>query len=745
MVRFDIGKRFAACWRNAAAGVLGLALLLGAAHAAADTPGVFRIMPLGDSLTAGYPALHGVSYRLALRNLLTAAGIPIDYVGSQEQDPADPRNDLAHEGLVGITVDGIRGNASWRTYQPDIILLLAGTNDIRNANVARSLFELYRVVEEFKLAQLVDTINADYSRMGRSVQIFVSSLPPQGYPADGTWNSTLTRTMFDFLSGRLSDVPRPVEHDRFVNAYARFLAGQRLAPDLDRIFADADQDGVPGLSDEEADAAVRALATYIINKFIGDYNVKIRALASAYRNVHFVDAGATVTLADMTDGTHPASQEAYEKMAPAWFEVLSAWFAGQDRYWVGGSGLWSDAQHWSFTPGGAGGAAQPGGGNAVIVQDDALDRVVTRDAGASTALLAGVELDARGTGDLTLRLEQGLRAVEVLAGRTGRAHIQQEGAIATAQFLTLAQEEGSTADYRLDDGTLRTLNEDVGYRGAGAIVQNGGNNDVFSQLILAFGPGSGTYLLEAGEILANQEFIGLNGTGVFTQRGGLNQVQFRHYTAGDVSGTLFVGTSGEPGGRPAAGTYNMLGGALDALRIVNGGTFVYAGGEVAGKMSNDAVLRVSGYRRLAGDFVQSATGALHLDDALVSAQSAVLHIDGNADIDGAVYIHPGAQATLPVGAAFDVLSAATGIDNALLAHVVLPLLPDTRLLRASVIDGTLRIAVDTVRCEDVYTIRNAIGQRGTNLPADVNHDGVVDVRDVAAMAKKLPRGTLCRN
>lgn len=39
----------------------------------------------------------------------------------------------------------------------------------------------------------------------------------------------------------------------------------------------------------------------------------------------------------------------------------------QSRYWVGGSGNWSDSQHWSYTSGGKGGAAVPTQANLVVV------------------------------------------------------------------------------------------------------------------------------------------------------------------------------------------------------------------------------------------------------------------------------------------------------------------------------------------------------------------------------------------
>lgn len=747
MYRMYFGKSLRAAWRRAARMLCALCagILLTASAAAADPPGVLRVMALGDSLTLGYPFPEEVSYRRVLFDQLRTAGVRIDYVGSLGQDPADPANDTAHEGRFGATVHDILVDAPWRLYQPDVILLMAGTNDFRDTDVSNSFQPMEDILEQFEPRALIREIQNDYAQLGRTVHIFVSSIPPQGYAADGSATSRLTDTLPRLLLHMLADLPRPIGKEAFIDAFHEFLYRYALYPDMDRIFAEADADGSGALDDEEVQSATRQLALYCINQYIGYYNNSLRRLEEI-GNVHFVDAGSVLALVDLGDGTHPASQEGYDRMAPVWRQALVAQVGGNERYWVGGSGLWSDPLNWSFIPGGAGGAGQPQGGRAYIVLDDLVDRLITRDTDASTALLTDLELDQRGTGNLTLRVEQDMRAVAVLAGREGKAHIEQDGALVLTQFLSLGLEAGSLGDYRLNGGTLRTINEDIAYRGTGTVTQSGGYNDVYSQLILASGPGTGTYTLVDGEISSNQLFVGLYGAGVFNQQGGLNRVQYKHYTAGDVSGVLFIGTgpSDEPGGEPDGdGTYNMQGGALDALRIVNRGTFVYAGGEIAAKFSNDAILRIVGYRQLKGDFIQSATGALHLDDALVHIESASFHISGTAAIEGLVYVHPAAQADLPVGATFDVLTAGAGIDETVLDNVVLPLLPDTRILRAAVADNTLRIAVDTVRCEDVLAIRAAIGQTGVNIPGDVNHDGIVNVRDVAAMAKKLPRGTVC--
>ncbi len=100
------------------------------------TAKVVRIMPLGDSLTKGYGDGYStawtVGYRADLYNRLTAAGLKVDFVGSQRSGTTTPDPD--HEGHSGWQIDQLSRNATrWvKRYQPDVVLLMAGTNDINH-------------------------------------------------------------------------------------------------------------------------------------------------------------------------------------------------------------------------------------------------------------------------------------------------------------------------------------------------------------------------------------------------------------------------------------------------------------------------------------------------------------------------------------------------------------------------------------------------------------------------------------
>ena len=91
--------------------------------------GPVRIMPLGDSLTDGYTVEGG--YRIDLQTLLVNAHKDVDFVGSRYNGPPGLA-DKNHEGHVGWRIDELAGSmAPWlQAYQPQIVLLMIGTNDM---------------------------------------------------------------------------------------------------------------------------------------------------------------------------------------------------------------------------------------------------------------------------------------------------------------------------------------------------------------------------------------------------------------------------------------------------------------------------------------------------------------------------------------------------------------------------------------------------------------------------------------
>lgn len=114
--------------------ILFPAVLISLFFTSAKTYGLTKIMPLGDSITCGAGTTPFNGYRKPLYLSLTAAGYPVDFVGTQTNgDFADPQ----HEGHCGWMAEGGTGGGilpnvyNWLTTNPaDIVLLHIGTNDI---------------------------------------------------------------------------------------------------------------------------------------------------------------------------------------------------------------------------------------------------------------------------------------------------------------------------------------------------------------------------------------------------------------------------------------------------------------------------------------------------------------------------------------------------------------------------------------------------------------------------------------
>jgi lysophospholipase L1-like esterase len=134
---------------------------------AAPTKYPIKIMPLGDSITDGYFVPGG--YRIDLEPAIENRGYAIDFVGSLSNGP-DTLLDKNHEGHSGWTIEEIHdGVVDWLPeFQPDVILLLIGTNDIA---------QLYQVATaHYRLKELIDTI----LQTAPNVKLFVASIPPIG-------------------------------------------------------------------------------------------------------------------------------------------------------------------------------------------------------------------------------------------------------------------------------------------------------------------------------------------------------------------------------------------------------------------------------------------------------------------------------------------------------------------------------------------------------------------------------------
>lgn len=139
----------------------------GAGSATAATSGdatPIVVMPLGDSLTDGYNIPGG--YRIDLVSRLDAADLDVDLVGSLRNGPSS-LDDRDHEGHSGFRIDEIAASVeTWLTPdEPDIVLLLIGTNDVVQDHRLDTAHE--------RLGDLIDQIIATVP----TTHVIVGSIP----------------------------------------------------------------------------------------------------------------------------------------------------------------------------------------------------------------------------------------------------------------------------------------------------------------------------------------------------------------------------------------------------------------------------------------------------------------------------------------------------------------------------------------------------------------------------------------
>ena len=105
-----------------------------------------RLMPLGDSITAGYLSSTGNGYRGPLSTLLAGQVATLDLVGSQI---GGTMLDPDHEGHSHYEIAQIAALTTQQVsmYKPNVVTLLAGVNDLGNsddvANAPNRLAALY--------------------------------------------------------------------------------------------------------------------------------------------------------------------------------------------------------------------------------------------------------------------------------------------------------------------------------------------------------------------------------------------------------------------------------------------------------------------------------------------------------------------------------------------------------------------------------------------------------------------------
>ncbi|WP_207480489.1 GDSL-type esterase/lipase family protein [Arenibaculum pallidiluteum] len=152
-------------------GPVDVALSSGTAFMDASAARPIKLMPMGASLTRGYvqtnPLVENGGYRTELYKLFQADGKTVNFVGTQQHGPST-LPDRDHQGSPGQQIDWMTPRATdyLNKTQPDGVLLLMGTNDVRSSDTLQTILQ--------QMSDLIDTVATHESRP----KIFLASLPP---------------------------------------------------------------------------------------------------------------------------------------------------------------------------------------------------------------------------------------------------------------------------------------------------------------------------------------------------------------------------------------------------------------------------------------------------------------------------------------------------------------------------------------------------------------------------------------
>ena len=192
----------------------GALLMLIGMTAHAQSAGL-RLMPIGDSITAGYRSSTGNGYRGPLYPELINQGDALDFVGSQRSGVMfDPDN----EGYYGDRIDQITGliNTELALYQPNIVLLHIGTNDLgQNYNVSTAPGRLASLIDQIiaadpnatvLVAQLICNSNAGVQSL---INSYNSQIPGIVQARVNAGKHVYTVSMSSLNTGDLNDGLHP--------------------------------------------------------------------------------------------------------------------------------------------------------------------------------------------------------------------------------------------------------------------------------------------------------------------------------------------------------------------------------------------------------------------------------------------------------------------------------------------------------------------------------------------------------
>lgn len=147
-----------------------LALAVAVASPAAATTDPLKVMALGDSLTVGVGSSHGAGYRAAFFEHMRDAGVVVTMVGGKVGGPETFDN--RHQGYAQMPINELSAGVhdKLRKHEPDVVLLLQGTDETRSESFSPHAFAA-------NLEVMIDRIFTARP----SAKLLVGTLPPSKF------------------------------------------------------------------------------------------------------------------------------------------------------------------------------------------------------------------------------------------------------------------------------------------------------------------------------------------------------------------------------------------------------------------------------------------------------------------------------------------------------------------------------------------------------------------------------------
>lgn len=161
-----------------------------------------RVMPIGDSVTAGSGSLAGGGYRRRIQLRADADSLNLVMVGRQKKGSVNGK-DLWHEGYSGNTISDIRYDptegidAAMAANNPDVVVLMAGTADIEVGTPDPATMAS-------QLQALIDHILNTWP----SVYLIVTSIPPVDDSIRGAGKNAIATDYSNRVAGMVSNSGR---------------------------------------------------------------------------------------------------------------------------------------------------------------------------------------------------------------------------------------------------------------------------------------------------------------------------------------------------------------------------------------------------------------------------------------------------------------------------------------------------------------------------------------------------------